>query len=120
MENIEKMIAEAKAEEEVAERQKKEQFKEDLRKGLQEALTKKEEEQSVKIPVSEYLILKMKERDLDILTGAIMDSLTLDYDKKNLKVYDGSKGLIISAFRTLFNFAYESILQDLQQEEGDE
>lgn len=119
MENIEKMIAEAKAEEEVAERQKKEQFKEALRKGLQEALTKKEEEQSVKIPLSEYLMLKMKERDVDILTGAIMDSLTLSYDKESLKIYD-NKERIINAFRTLFNFVYDSILQDLQQEEGDE
>lgn len=121
IENIEELIADAKAEEEAIEKQKEEQFKTDLKNGLQDFFNKKneEEKQNINIPLYDYLMLKMKERDLDILTGAIMDSLTLSYDKENLKIYD-NKERIINAFRTLYNFAYDSILQDLQQEEGEE
>lgn len=121
IENIEELIADAKAEEEAIEKQKEEQFKTDLKNGLQDFFNKRneEEKQNINIPLYDYLMLKMKERDLDILTGAIMDSLTLSYDKENLKIYD-NKERIINAFRVLYNFAYDSILQDLQQEEGDE
>lgn len=121
IENIEELIADAKAEEAAIEKKKEEQFKTDLKNGLQDFFNKRneEEKQNINIPLCDYLMLKMKERDLDILTEAIMDSLTLSYDKENLKIYD-NKERIINAFRMLYNFAYDSILQDLQQEEGEE
>lgn len=122
MENIEELIADAKAEEEVMEKQKEEQFKTDLRNGLQNFFNKRneEEKQNINIPLSEYLVLKIKERDLNIVINAITETLSLDYDKKSLKVYDGSKELIINTFKTLYRYIYDAKLEELQQEEGEE
>lgn len=122
MENIEELIADAKAEEEVMEKQKEEQFKADLRNGLQNFFYKRneEEKQNINIPLSEYLVLKIKERDLNIVINAITETLSLDYDKKSLKVYDGSKELIINTFKTLYRYIYDAKLEELQQEEGEE
>ena len=107
MESIEELIADAKVEEEIRKKQKEEQFKIELK------------EEKISIPVSEYLELKMKERDLNILVGAITETLSLDYDKKSLKVYDGSKELIINTFKTLYRYIYDTRLEELQQEEGE-
>lgn len=106
MESIEELIADAKVEEEIRKKQKEEPFKIELK------------EEKISIPVSEYLELKMKERDLNILVGAITETLSLGYDKKSLKVYDGSKELIINTFKTLYRYIYDTRLEELQQEEG--
>lgn len=107
MESIEELIADAKVEEEIRKKQKEEPFKIELK------------EEKISIPVSEYLELKMKERDLNILVGAITETLSLGYDKKSLKVYDGSKELIINTFKTLYRYIYDTRLEELQQEEGE-
>lgn len=109
MERIEDMIEEAKAEEKAAEEKKEEKFRNELRKGLEEALNVKKEQQ-VSIPVAEYVVLKQKERDLELLAMAIMEDLELSYDKEKLRVSDGKS--IVGAFKTLYNVAYETILEE--------
>ena len=111
MERIEDMIEEAKAEEKAAEEKKEEKF----RKGLEEALNVKKEQQ-VSIPVAEYVMLKQKERDLELLAMSIMEDLELSYDKENLRVSDGKS--IVGAFKTLYNVAYETILEEYKAKDA--
>lgn len=116
MERLEDMIEEAKAEEKAAEERKEEKFRKELRKGLEEALNVKKEQQ-VSIPVAEYVVLKQKERDLELLAMAIMEDLELSYDKEKLRVLDGKS--IVGAFKTLYNVAYETILEEYKAEDTD-
>lgn len=116
MERLEDMIEEAKAEEKAAEERKEEKFRKELRKGLEEALNVKKEQQ-VSIPVTEYVVLKQKERDLELLAMAIMEDLELSYDKENLRVLDGKS--TVGAFKTLYNVAYETILEEYKAEDAD-
>lgn len=89
-------------------------FGNELRKGLEEALNSKKEQQ-VSIPVSEYVMLKQKERDLELLAIAIMDDLELNYDKEDLRISGGNN--TVRAFKTLFNTCYMSILDDFKAKE---
>lgn len=89
-------------------------FGNELRKGLEEALNVKKEQQ-VSIPVSEYVILKQKERDLELLATAIMDDLELSYDKEELKISGGNN--TVRSFKTLYNTCYKSILGDFKAKE---
>lgn len=89
-------------------------FGNELRKGLEEALNIKKEQQ-VSIPVSEYVILKQKERDLELLVMAIMDDLELNYDKEDLRISGGNN--TVRAFKTLYNTCYKSILGDFKAKE---
>lgn len=111
MERIEDIIEEAKAEEKTAEERKEEKFRKELRKGLEEALKIKKEQQ-VSIPVSEYVVLKQKERDLELIVMAIMDDLELSYDKEELRISGGNN--TVRAFKTLYNTCYNSILGDFK------
>lgn len=91
-----------------------EKFENELRKGLEEALNVKKEQQ-VSIPVSEYVVLKQKERDLELLAMAIMDDLELNYDKEELRISVGKN--TVGTFKTLYNVAYTTILGDLKAKE---
>ncbi len=92
-----------------------EKFENELRKGLEEALNVKKEQQ-VSIPASEYVVLKQKERDLELLALAIMDDLELNYDKEKLRVSDGGQN-IVGTFKTLYRVTYETILGDFKNTE---
>lgn len=92
-----------------------EKFENELRKGLEEALNVKKEQQ-VSIPVSEYVILKQKERDLELLVTAIMSDLELNYDKEELRISVGKN--TVGTFKTLYNVAYNTILSDFKDKDA--
>lgn len=114
--DIEEMIADAKAEEEVAREQAKaakeekarEDFRNVLRKGLNEALSNKNDS-NVTVSLKEYVILKQKEQDLDRIMSVIVDNLELSYNNEYLRISSGEN--IIDAFRVLYPTAYDTIFE---------
>jgi len=110
------MIADAKAEEEVAREQAKaakeekarEDFRNVLRKGLNEALSNKNDS-NVTVSLKEYVILKQKEQDLDRIMSVIVDNLELSYNNEYLRISSGEN--IIDAFRVLYPTAYDTIFE---------
>lgn len=113
--DIEEMIADAKAEEEVAAEQAKaareekasEDFREKLREQLKDVLTSKHEEAKVTISLAEYTTLKFKEMDLDRILNAIVDDFKLNYSKEYLRL-DGDR--IEHTFRSLYPDMYDAVL----------
>lgn len=121
--DIEELIADAKAEEEV----RKEQpcndfsFREELESHLKEAFSdiKARRESKVTIDLNEYLILKFKERDLERIVATILDKLTLNHDKSGLWIYDHEDD-ISNIIKVLYPEVYQDILYGLQEEEKKE
>ena len=115
--DIEEMIADAKAEEEVAREQAKaakeekarEDFRNTLRKGLNEALSSKVDSK-VTISLKEYVILKQKEQDLERIMSAIVDDLGLNYNNEYLRLKDSGNNTI-AAFRVLYPTAYDTVFE---------
>ena len=113
--DIEEMIADAKAEEEVAREQERaareekarEDFRDTLRERLKEALIPKDESK-VTISLSEYVILKQKETDLDRILNAIVDGLGLSYSKEYLSLKESEN--VVDAFRVLYPDVYDHLL----------
>lgn len=113
--DIEEMIADAKAEEEVAmeqeraakEEKAREDFRDTLREQLKEALIPKSDNK-VTISLSEYVILKQKEADLDRILNAIVDGLGLSYSKDYLSLKESEK--VVDAFRVLYPDVYDHLL----------
>lgn len=117
--DIEELIADAKAEEEVRKEQpgKDFSFREELESHLKEAFSdiKARRESKVTIDLNEYLILKFKERDLERLVATILDELKLHYTKEDLTLYDD--GAIVNMIKALYPEVYQNILYDLQEED---
>ena len=117
--DIEELIADAKAEEEVRKEQpcKDFSFREELESHLKEAFSdiKARRENKVTIDLNEYLILKFKERDLERIVATILDKLTLNYTKDGLKISDQWDD-ISNIIKALYPEVYENILFDLQEE----
>jgi len=111
MKDIEEMIADAKAEEEVAKEQAKtreeDNFRERLREQLKEAFTSKEDSK-VSISLKEYVLLRQKETDLDRILNAIVDSLELGYNKDSLVIRGQDK--VVGAFKALYPEVYDALL----------
>jgi len=113
--DIEEMIADAKAEEEVAREQERaareekarEDFRDTLRERLKEAFIPKDESK-VTISLSEYVILKQKETDLDRILNAIVDGLGLSYSKEYLSLKESEN--VVDAFRVLYPDVYDHLL----------
>lgn len=113
--DIEEMIADAKAEEEVArdqeraarEEKAREDFRDTLREQLKEALIPKSDNK-VTISLSEYVILKQKEADLDRILNAIVDVLGLSYNKEYLSLKESEN--VVDAFRVLYPDVYDALL----------
>ena len=105
--DIEEIIADARAEEEVARNMAKGDFRDELRGKLKEAFTPREEE-NVRIALSEYVTLVKKAMDLDRVLNAIVDNVTLSYNKEYLRLDDESK--VVDAFRVLYPEAYDALL----------
>jgi acetyl-CoA carboxylase carboxyltransferase component len=125
--DIEEMIADAKAEEEVAREQERaakeekarEDFRDTLRERLKEALIPKDESK-VTISLSEYVILKQKETDLDRILNAIVDGLGLSYSKEYLSLKESEN--VVDAFRVLYPDVYDHLLAaelDRAEHEGE-
>lgn len=118
--DIEELIADAKAEEEVRKEQqpcKDFSFRDELESHLKEAFSdiKTRRESKVTIDLNEYLILKFKERDLERIVATILDKLILNYTKDGLKLYDQWDD-ISNIIKTLYPEVYEDILYTLQEE----
>lgn len=109
--DIEEIIADARAEEEVAREQAKAKkevsFKEQLREQLKDALMPKEESK-VTISLKEYVILKQKEADLDRLLNVIVDGIGLSYNKDFLMLRHDEK--VVDAIRVLYPDVYDRLL----------
>ena len=105
--DIEEIIADARAEEEVAREMAKSNFRDELRGKLKEAFTPREEE-SVRIELREYVTLVNKAMDLDRILNAIVDNLELSYNNEYLKLENyGEK--VVDAFRVLYPEAYDAL-----------
>lgn len=129
--DIEEMIADAKAEEEVAREQERaaraakeekarEDFRDTLREQLKDVLKVRNDESKVTIPLSEYVILKQKEADLDRILNALVDDLELNYVKDALRIRGGERA--IEAIRVLYPEAYDTLLAaeiDRAEREGE-
>lgn len=113
--DIEELIADARAEEEVAAEQERaareekarEDFRDTLRERLKEALIPKDDNK-VTISLSEYVILKQKEADLDRILNAIVDGLGLSYSKDYLSLKESEK--VVDAIRVLYPDVYDHLL----------
>jgi hypothetical protein len=108
--DIEEIIADARAEEEVAREQaaaKEKSFRDELRERLKETFKPREEEK-VTIPLSEYVILKQKAADLDRVLNAIVDNLKLGYNNEYLRLDNEEK--VVDAVRVLYPEAYGTLL----------
>lgn len=121
--DIEELIADAKAEEEVRKEQpcKDFSFREELESHLKEAFSdiKARRENKVTIDLNEYLILKFKERDLERIVATILDKLTLNHKKNGLWMYDHEDD-ISDIIKALYPEVYQNILYDLQEEDDEE
>ena len=118
--DIEEIIADARAEEEVAREQaaaKEKTFKDELREKLKETFKPREEER-VTITLSEYVILTNKAMDLDRILNAIVDKLTLSYNNEYLILGDRDK--VVDAFRVLYPEAYGALLAAELERVGNE
>lgn len=108
--NLEEMIADAKAEEEVKAEQEKaarEDFRDTLREHLKEAFKSPRESEKVTISLQEYVILKQKEMDLDRILNNILDSFKLSYNNEYLRV-DGDD--IAYTIKALYPDVYGEIM----------
>lgn len=125
---IEELIADARAEEEVAAEQERaareekarEDFRNTLREQLKDALKVRNDESKVTIPLSEYVILKQKEADLDRILNALVDDIELNYSKDALRIRGGERA--IEAIRVLYPEAYDALLAaeiDRAEREGE-
>ena len=116
--DIEEMIAVARAEEEVRqEMEPKRDFKEELKARLSDAI-KDADKNRVTIDLEEYMALKYKERDLDILLNAIFSSLQLGYRREDLAIKDDD--LIVNATRVIYPEAFRTILEELKDKENED
>ena len=107
--NIEELIADARAEEEVAR-----SLKDDIRAELR---NKTKEKEVVKITVDEYVSLCMKAADLQRLTYAIWKDLGLSYSGEKLTV---SGENTLKAFEVLNPEVCEDVFESLQKTKEEE
>ena len=113
--SIEEIIADAKAEEEVAREQEKaakeekarEDFRDALREQLKDALIPRRDDEKVTISLKEYITLKQKEVDLDRILNVMVDSVYLNYSKDELRL-NGDR--VIEVMRVLYPEAYDALL----------
>ena len=113
--NIDEMIADARAEEQVAREQEKatkeNSFKEELRGKIREALDLHDaikDKTKVTVSLEEYITLNNKSMDLDRIINAIVSGLRLGYSKDKLRLYDEER--VTETFRALYPEAYDAIL----------
>lgn len=106
--NIDEIIADAKAEEEVKAAQEKGEnndFRDALRERLKDTFTGMESTK-VTIPLHEYATLTSRSLDLDRILSAIMRGLKVGYSKDYLRLDDG---LVLNTFRALYPDVYDGL-----------
>ena len=114
--NIDEVIADAKAEEEVAQ-EKATDFRDALKDKLRETFTGAEST-TVTIPLHEYTTLKSRSLDLDRILSAIIRGLRLGYSKDSLRIDDD---LVLNTFVALYPDIYEDLFEKIKADaKGDE
>ena len=108
--NIEELIADARAEEEVS-RKQAETFKEEIARKLKEKRPEKKAESMVAIPLSEYVGLVQKSVDFDRILDALENSFEYSTIYAELVLKD-RKSDIANAYKTLFPGEYNAIYYD--------
>lgn len=104
--NIDEVIADARAEEEVAQ-EKATDFRDALKDKLRETFTGAEST-TVTIPLHEYITLTNRSLDLDRVLNAIMRSLRLGYNGEYLRLDDD---LVLNTFRALYPDVYAALYE---------
>lgn len=99
--DIEEMIADAKAEEEV---------KNDM---FSEYNIESADNSKVTIDLSEYVMLKMESLDLNRILSAIVDDIKSDYDSRYISF---EKSITINTFKALFGGVFEAIKEEMDKE----
>ncbi len=108
---IDEVIADAMAEEEVtieqelSEEKTKEGFKDFFKEQFKEAI---KGDSKIIINLSEYVMLKQKEIDLDRILSAITDNLELGYNNKYLSLKYKDK--VVDAIKVLYPEIYDHFL----------
>lgn len=122
MKNIDEVIADAIAEEEVAKEQAKKnsenKFREELKTCLIDVFkdnAKFSKDNSVTLSLNEFLTLRYKERDLETIITAIISNLALSYDGVRLTL--NNKSDVVDVMKVLYPDMYDAILEGLQQKE---
>lgn len=122
---IDEAIADAIAEEEVTKEQIRAEaetraeasatdFREELKKLLKKNFSEETKKNSVTLDLNEYLILKFKERDLELLVSTILANLKLGYDKEYLRLGDSEN--VVNVINVLYPDVYDDILESLKEE----
>lgn len=122
MKDIEEMIADAKAEEEVEEeftppfKSERERIADELKKKLSEYYEKLiNTSDKINVSIVEYVELKQKEIDLDRLCMALCNSVELNYSKEYLTLENDS---VLNTFKALYPDTYYALLADVKEREG--
>ena len=108
--NIEELISDARAEEEVA-RKQAETFKEEIARKLKEKRPEKKAESMVAIPLSEYVGLVQKSVDFDRILDAFKNSFEYSEIYSELVLRD-RKSDIANAYKVLFPVEYKAIYEE--------
>lgn len=108
--NIEELIADARAEEEVS-RKQAETFKEEIARKLKEKRPEKKAESMVAIPLREYVELTQKSLDFDRILDALANSFEYSDIYKELLLKD-RKSDIANAYKVLFPGEYNAIYEE--------
>lgn len=128
MENIDEIIADAMAEEEVAKEQEKarakkkaaDNFKKELRESLINMVAElaPQAEQQVKIDLSEYIGLIYSLRDLELIKGILFNNVALSYNKEYLVINNDED--ITNLLKVLFPTDYNEVYTRLVNTDTDE
>ena len=113
--NIEEMIADAKAEEEVKAAQEKSEnndFREALKERVKATFTNRESATAT-IPLHEYTTLTSRSLDLDRILSAIISGLKMGYSGGYLRLDDD---LVLNTFRALYPDIYAGLFEKIQAE----
>ena len=116
--NIEELIADAKAEEEVRREQAQDDLTNALMKSFTANLNKGAEEKTkggaVTIPLAEYVELKQMELDYDRIFYAIMESFGLSYRHDHLII--SQDDIILQTFKVVHTKEFKELEQDMVDE----
>ena len=118
--NIDEMIADAKAEEEVEKEQakatKEEEKKKEFKDFIKDVFTPINDSK-VTISLREYTLLLQKEIDLQRILDAIVDGLELGYNKEYLIL--NKRENVVDAIRVLYPDTYDHLLSQAKTESAE-
>lgn len=104
--NIDEVIAEAMAEEEVKKDMKESKIPNNIFRS----------ETKVSVDLNEYVTLKIMEKDFSSILSIICEGLELNYDKDGLR-YNGDYNALAEAIKVIYPDIYSSIFAELKEED---